>query len=116
MHRIVGVVVIRLMARHASRIRAGQIVVAVRVATGTSNGCVCPGQSKACSGVIKRPVAPVGSGVALVAGLREASGYVIRIRRALEILQVALHAGAAGQVVGVVHVALCALQRRVSAG
>jgi len=56
--------------------------------------------------------------VTLLARLREARGDVIRIRRALEVLQVTAHTSRirAGQVVVIVHVALYALNARVCAG
>ena len=57
----------------------------------------------------------VRGAVALLAGLREVRLHVVRIRRALEILQVAAHAGRirAGQVVVVIHVALRRTARAV---
>jgi len=114
--RIICIVVIRLVARNASRVRVGQVVIAIGVATGARDCRMRPRQREAGGGVIEHPVAPVGGGVALVTGLREAGGYVIWIGRALEIFQVALYAGAARQVVGVIYVALRALQRRVRSG
>jgi hypothetical protein len=50
--------------------------------------------------------------VALVAGLREVRSHVVRIRRSLEILQVARHAGGAAQVVVIVDVAIGTSARR----
>jgi len=51
--------------------------------------------------------------VALLTGLREASGDVIRVRRGLKIFQVAGDAGGAGQVVVVVDVAVETDTRRI---
>ena len=116
MLRIICVVVVRLVARDAGRVRVGQVVVAVDVTRSTGHGRMRPSKCEAGSGVVERSVTPVGGGVALVAGLREASRNVIRIGGALEVFQMALYAGAAGQVVRIVHVALRALQRRVSPG
>ncbi len=50
--------------------------------------------------------------MALIAGLRKVSRDVIRIRRALIVLQVAGHAGSAGQVVVVINMAIGAQARR----
>ena len=66
--------------------------------------------------MIEGAVAPIRGGMALIAGLRESGRHVIGIGCALEILQVALHTGAAGQVVVVVHVTLCARDRCVCPG
>ena len=65
-------------------------------------GCLCP----------RRTV------VALLASLREARAHVIRIGGALEILQVATHAGSISgcQGVVIVNVALRTLQSNVSPG
>jgi len=116
MRRRVRIVVVGLVTRNASGIRSCQVVVPVHVALAALHRGMEAGEREARGGVVERAIAPVGGRVALVAGLRESSLHVIRSSRALEILQVALHAGAAGQVVGVVHVALRALQRRVRAG
>jgi len=55
---------------------------------------------------------PGGRVVASVAGLRESAGYVIGVRRVLEILQVARNACCAAQVVIIVDVAVGALAGR----
>lgn len=112
MLRIICIVVVRLVARDAGRVRVGQVVVAVRVATGTRYRRMRPRQREAGGGVVERPVAPVGGGVALVAGLREAGRNVIRIRGALEILQMTRDASRDCDVVIVVYVAVDTLARR----
>ena len=88
--RIGCAVVVRLMARNAGRIRARQVVVPVDMALRALHRRVRPGQREAGRGVVERRRCPVGGGVALVAGLREAGLHVIRIRRSLVIRQVAL--------------------------
>ena len=50
--------------------------------------------------------------MASLARLRESAGHVVRIGRALEVLEVARHASRAGEVVVVVNVAIGALSRR----
>jgi len=62
--------------------------------------------------VVEGRVRPVAGVVALIAGLREIRGDVIRIRSALVVLQVAGHACGAVQAVIVVHVAVGAGARR----
>ncbi len=62
--------------------------------------------------MVKGRARPGGGAVTLLTSLREARGNVIRIRRALEVLQVAADASCvrARQAVIPVHVALSALQ------
>jgi hypothetical protein len=62
--------------------------------------------------VIKRGIEPGAGAVALVAALREIRSDVIRIRRSLEILEVARNAGVRGQIVVVVDVAVGSGARR----
>ena len=62
---------------------------------------------------VKRCRLPGNRGVALLTGLREASGNVIRTCRGLKILQVAGDAGGAGQTVVVVDVAIETDTRRI---
>jgi len=50
--------------------------------------------------------------MALLAGLREIRGHVVRVGRSLVILQVATHANSGRDVVVVVNVAVRALPRR----
>jgi len=114
--RILCVGVIRLMARYARSIRAGQIVVAVHVTRATGGRGMRPGQRESGGRVVEGPVTPVRRRMALVAGLREARLYVIGIGRALEVCQMALRACPARQLVIVVRMALRALQRRMGAG
>ena len=62
--------------------------------------------------MIERSGLPGRSVVARLAGLRESAGHVVRVRRVLEILQVARHASIRGQVVVIVDVAIRAGPRR----
>ena len=62
--------------------------------------------------VVEGGIQPAGGVVTLLTGLREIRRHVIRIRRALEIFQVAGHARGARQVVIAVDVAVGALPRR----
>ena len=94
--------------------RTCQVVVVVDVAIGAlaRRHGVQSGQLKPGSAVIEDCVQPGAGAVALLTSLREIRGDVIRIRRALKILQVAGHAGRARQVVVVIDVAIGALARR----
>ena len=95
----------------ASRVGAGQGVIAIHVALGALDAGVRAGQWEARSGVIEGCRRPGGRGVALLTSLRERRLHVIRLGGALEILQVATDTSGigAGQVVVAVHVALRAL-------
>ena len=106
------VVVISLMATDTSR--AGDVVVVVDVAIGalTRWGHMGSRQRESRLRVIKLCWLPGRGVVAGFAGLREPSGYVVRIRRVLEILQVARHAGRARNVVVVVDVTVGTRPRR----
>ena len=77
------------VAADASRIGAGQVVVAIHVALRALHRCVRPRQREPRSGVIKRCTVPRSRVVALLAGLREPGLNVIRVRRGIEIFDVA---------------------------
>jgi hydrogenase maturation factor len=100
------------VAGHARRTR--QVVVVVDVAIGAlpRRHGVQSGQLKPGSAVIEDCVQPGAGAVALLTSLREIRRDVIRIRRALKVLQVAGHAGRTRQVVVVIDVAIGALTRR----
>src|SRR5882672_1893992 len=100
-----GARVVRHVARRADGVCARQAVVAVYVAPGAGRRLMQTRQCKASGRVVESSVTPVRGGVTLVASLREPRGHVVRSRRALEILQVALDARPARQVIGVVYVA-----------
>ena len=70
------------------------------------------GERESGAAVVKGRVHPVGGVVAGVASLREVCRDVVRIRRALIVLQVASHAGRTVQVVVVVDVAIRTGARR----
>ena len=99
------------MARYASRVGAGQVVIPVHVALYALQRGMRAGQGKASGRVIERGIPPRGGGMALLASLRETRLYVIGIRGALKVLQMAAHASRvrAGQVVVIVQVTLHAL-------
>ena len=122
--RIGRPVVIRLMALHTSP--AAKAVSSARAERRVVALCalqrrVGAGQREARRSVVEDSAQPIGGAVALFAGLREPGLHVIRIGRALEIGQMALHARSAGKAVGATRtegrvVALRALQRGVRPG
>ena len=111
-------VVVILVTAHTRG--AGDVVVVVHMAIGAlpRRYSMRPGQREAGAVVIEDRVQPRAGAVALIASLREVRGNVIRIRRALIVLEVARHASGAVQRVIVVDVAVSALPRwnRVQAG
>ena len=84
------------------------ITVDVAVSAGARRNRVQSSQREAGAGVIECCVHPVCGVVALVAGLREVRRDVIRVRRALEVLQVATDASCRIQSVIIVDVAISA--------
>ena len=110
--RIIGAIEIGEVAADAGRVRGGQVVIAIHVALRALQRGVEAGQREPGRRVIERRTAPGRRGVALLAGLREIGLYVTRIRRGVEIVQVAAHASRAGHVVVVVYVAVGAQPRR----
>lgn len=109
----IGRVLIILQVARDTRVR-GQVVVVVGVAIRTlaRRNRVHPCQREIDAIVIEACRRPPRGGVALSAVLREIRGYVVRVRRALKILQVATHTRRRRQVVIVVDVAIRALPRR----
>ena len=112
--RVSRALVILLMTAIAGRRQRGVVVVHVAICAG--NLGVETGQGKWCVVVIEGSAGPRRGVVAGIAGLGETAGYVVRIRCALEIFEVASYAGAAGEPVISVDVALRALQRAMRAG
>ena len=94
------------MAGDAGRAVQAVIIVDVAVGAGARGNGVQPGEREPGAVVIEGGTEPGAGAVALVAGLREVRCHVIGIGGSLEILQVAAHAGAAGQIVVVVDVAV----------
>ena len=96
--------------------RRGQVVVPIRVALRAGYLYVRACQRKWRLRMVKGRRLPGGSRMTDLALLRDPGRHVIRIRRPLEILQVARHACRGGDVEIAVRVALVALQLRVSTG
>jgi len=112
-HRSLRVVVIRLMASHAGR--TGQLIVVVDMALRALHGRVEARQRETRLRVIEGGPAPVHRAVATFAGRRQSQRYMVhRSLRVVVIRLMAGHAGRAGEVVIVVHVAQSALQRGMS--
>jgi hypothetical protein len=105
-------VVIVLMTADAGRV--GKVVVVVDVAIGAlaRRHGMASRQREAGRVVIEGRIEPGTRAVALIAGLGEVSGNVVRIRRALKVFQVAGYARRARQIVVVVEVAVGTLPRR----
>ncbi len=99
------------VARHAGRARQAVVVVHVAIGTLSRGNRMRPGQCKVDQRVIERCRLPCDRRVALRTIRRKVRGHVVRIRGALEILQVAANAGRARQVVVVVDVTVDALAR-----
>lgn len=116
--RIIRGAVVVLVASDASRIGAGQRIVALDVALLTLQRGMKAGQWEAGSGVIEGAAAPGGRIVTVLAACRKTCRKVWRIVRVVEIGLVATDARSigAGQVVVPVYVALLALQRRMRSG
>ena len=77
--------------------RAGQVVIVIDVAIGAGarRDRVQAGEREPGGVVIKRGIQPCAGAMALVAGLGEIRGDVIRIGRPLIVLEVAGHTGCA---------------------
>jgi len=116
MIRVVRVVVVGLVTAHAGGVRAGQLVVTVHVTLLASDGQVETRERPTGGRVIKRAATPVRSAVALIAGSRESRLHVVWVGGAVVVGQVARDAGAAGELVIVVHVALRTLHGCVESG
>ena len=107
-----GGVVVVLVATDAGSAGDAVVVVDVTVRALPRRNRVRPGQRKSRLGMVEGRRLPGGGVVTGLACLREAAGYVIWVRGALKVLQVARNASGAGQVVVVVDVAVGALPRR----
>jgi len=113
--RVIGVVVVGLVAANANRVVVGQLLIAIHVTLLARHGQVESSQCPAGGGVVKGAAAPIRGGVALIAGGRESSLNVVGAGGAVVIVQVTSYTRAAGQFVVVIHVALRALHGRVEA-
>jgi len=111
-HRALRVVKVLLVATDAGAY--GEVVVVIDVTVGAlaRRHGMRTAQREPGGAVVEGCIQPAGGVVTLLTGLREIRRHVIRIRRALEIFQVAGHAGRARQVVIAVDVAVGALPRR----
>ena len=105
-------VVVGLMATDAGGRGDVVVVIDVTVRALARRHRVCARQRESGRGVVKGCRLPGSGVVARLASLRESAAHVVRIRGALEILQVTGHTGRAGQVVVVADVAIDALARR----
>jgi len=94
------------MARHAGIGSQVVIVIDVAISASSRRHSMLAVERKPGAVVVELRVRPVAGVVALLAGLREVRSNVIRIGRALEVVQVAGHASCAGQVVVIVDVAV----------
>jgi len=105
------IVVVGLVAGNAGRVRNRVIVVDVAIGARARRNHVIAGKREARAVVVKGRIQPSRRGMALLAGLREVRRRVVRIRRALIVLQVAGDASRRGYVVVVTDVAVGAQPR-----
>ena len=112
MIRIRRALIVLQVASHARA--AGQVVIVVDMAIGalSRRDGVGACERESCAVMVEGRVQPRAGVVALITSLRKIRAYVIWIRRALIIFQVASHASCAGQVVIVVDMTIGALSRR----
>lgn len=114
---MVGVSRALVVLHVTSRARAaGQAVVAVHVTLGTRQVGVGSGQCEPRAGMVEGGISPGGGAVAALASLRDRGLNVIRIGRALIVLQMARDTCGVGEVVISVDVTLRALQWDVRPG
>ena len=108
MIRIRGSLEILQVAVHAVRVRARQVVIIVDVALCALQRSMSTGQRESGGRVVEGRAGPGSRVMALGAGLGEAGLHVVRIRSALEVLQVATNASrvGTGQIVVIVDMAL----------
>ena len=111
---ISGALVVLQMASRAGA--AGQVVTTVHVALHTRQAGVCSGKGESSTRVVEGCISPGSGAMAALTGLRHCCLHVIRIGRALVILQMARDACCVGQVVVSVDVALRTLQGDVRPG
>lgn len=112
--RVRGGIEIGQVARDTCR--AGQVVVSVDVTLSTLQWEVRSGQREPGRSVIESRSRPGRRGMAGIASGREFRLHVIRIGRGLVVLSVTRRAGACGQAVVPIYVALRTLQRNMRAG
>ena len=106
---VVGIcrsLVVLQVATHARRGVQAVIVVDVAIGAGPRRHRVQPRERETGAGMVERGIHPVGGVMAGIARLREIRGDVVGIRCALEVFQVATHAGCAVQTVVIVDVAI----------
>jgi len=100
------------VATRACRVSQRVVVVDMAIRARAWRHCVHPSEREPGAVVVEGRIGPVAGAMALLAGLRETGGDVVRIRGALEVFQVAAHARHVGDGVVVVGVTVGALPRR----
>jgi hypothetical protein len=111
--RIVCLLEILLMA--LVTIAVHELIIVIHMARGTLSAHMCSGEWKPRCCVIKRGTVPVDGGMALRAIVAEIAGHVIRVRRLLKILLMALIAIRKHELIVTVDVTRLALRGNVRA-
>lgn len=107
--RVGGVLEISQVTSHACGARQAVIVVDVAICALARRNSMRSCQRKARRAVVECRIGPSARGVALSTSLRETGGHMVRVRGALEVLEVTRNAGCIRQVVVVINVAIRAL-------